>query len=232
MVRVGGVRQPDQAVISLRPFKSGYLFIPDSLNKVLSRIDDCPDGGGVVLPDIRGIDCATFSASDYFPLRSGASWTYARTGGAPSPGGEEYTISIADNTFTYGQIYFHAAPSGPAGFADLRIMGESVLALQNAGESEILRFGVPPGTQWKAGTVSGVYPRTGVFLGVDTVTTPAGTFPGCLKYEIRTTYGGSSYESCTLWLARGTGMVKSVRTLVNFNEPRETITDLLKSATR
>jgi hypothetical protein len=229
-VRVGGVRQPDEAAVSIHPGKSGYLFFPDSTRITLSRIDDVRDGGRISLADFRGMNCAVFSASDYFPLQTGASWIYDRT--TNSAFSEEYVMSITGSSALNGQIYSHASPRGPAGFTDLRIWKNTVLTFLNGYEAEFLRFGAPPGTTWKIGKVSGAYPLAGTFMGIDTVTVPAGTYPDCMKYKLCTTFGETSDETCILWLAKGIGMVKSEKTLRNYGETKETVTDVLKRASR
>jgi hypothetical protein len=90
---------------------------------------------------------------------------------------------------------------------------------------ELLRFGEFPGTTWEAGKLFDYKTVCVVFLGLETVTVPAGTFIDCMKFQIKC--GDLSHECCTIWLAKGVGIVKSEHVIVNYGELIERIVDEL-----
>jgi hypothetical protein len=226
---VGSERKFDVLTYTLKPHKEGFLFTPDTTSVTLSRVDDVRDGGTVTVPDFVGSDYTIYTASDYFYLSPTASWTYERTvDGGPA---EEYKVSITGFTTLDGRVYRIFAPAGPGGMTAFRIDGNSAYAIFESGRTEFLKFAVAPGKTWGVGTTSGGYPVNGTFLGVETISTPAGAFAECLKYEVRTVYGQTSYQAYTLWFAKGSGMVRGERVLVNYGEVREHVFDALKSRT-
>ena len=213
-------------IVTLTPFKAGCTFSPDSAAITLTRMEGTFFSDIITPPDFIGTDYTLYTPSDYFPLRSGVTWTYARTINSASP--VDFSAHIGGTTTSNGYNYSTFNPSGPAGLEYFRIEGNSVRAVYGKKDVELLRFGVTPGVKWDVGKVSDLYPTTGEFHGLESVTAPAGTWPDCLKYEVRTKYGETTYETCTLWFARGVGMVKSEKTLVNFGSVKETIVDVLK----
>jgi hypothetical protein len=224
--KVGGVLIPDTITYTLKPHKDGFLFTPDSTTVTLSRVDDVKDGGTVTVPDFIGTDYTVYTAADYFYLSPTASWTYERTvdGGVP----EEQVTAVTGSSTLDGRVYRVFAPAGPGVMTAFRIEGNSVYTIFESMRTEFLKFAVVPGTTWRVGTTSGGYPVEGTFLGVESVSTPAGTFPECLKYEVKTEYGTTSYLTYTLWFAKGMGMIRSERVLMNYGEMREHVVDVLK----
>ncbi len=97
--------------------------------------------------------------------------------------------------------------------------------------AELLRFGVAPSAEWTVGSKSG-YPLTGTFIGMETITVPAGTFPDCLKFEVCKRYDETTRETWTLWLARNTGMIREEKVLVNHGETRERMRNVLRTVER
>ena len=120
-----------------------------------------------------------------------------------------------------GKTYFRFTPSGPGGMTLLRIDGDDVHAWDGDEDIVLLRFGVVPGTEWESGTDSAGYTRTSVFHGMEDVTIPAGTFVDCLRFESRLNYGKTTYEAYEMWFAQDVGLVRQVRTLVNYGEEIE-----------
>ena len=209
----------------IQPYMDVATFIPENAIVTL-HWNGVRDGGTVTIPDFVVRDFSGITASGYFPLRNGASWTYARTALRDSL--KEYTILISGRNVLNGKEYFQSTVPGPAGFTDFCIDGNSVLTLYRAKDTEILRFCRLPGANWEIGRA---YPTSGSFIGLETATVPAGTYTDCAKYEIRTIFGGTSYEFYTLWFAKGVGMVRSEYTLVNYKDTKESVTLALKSYT-
>jgi hypothetical protein len=207
----------------IQPVREAARFSPDSV-KITLKWNGARDGGTVSVPDFLCRDFSGITASAYFPLRVGASWTYDRAAPGDSP--REYTVRVSGKSVVNGKEFLRSSAPGPAGYTDFCVEGNSVLALYRAQSIDILRFMVLPGTTWD---IDRVYPSTGTFLGLDTVTVPAGAWTECAKFELRTVYGETSYEVHTLWFAKGVGMVRSEYTLVNYGETREAVTLALKS---
>jgi hypothetical protein len=213
--------------VIIRPRKNGWVFTPDSTEVALSWIAEVADGGTIALPDFIGRDYTLFTAANHFPMLSTSSWTYERTvdGGQPL----ERRVSVSGGFTTGGEAFQQFAPEGPAGYTAFRREGDSLYVIQDTRKTELLRFGAIPGTTWNCGLQSGRYPVNGTFLGLENVTVPAGLYMDCTKFEIRVVFGETSHETCLLWFAKGVGMVKSERVLVNYGEVKERVSDMLKS---
>ena len=216
---------------TIRPFLDSCTFTPDSAYVTVIGIEGVYRGDAIVLPDFVGRDYSHILAEDYFPLNTGASWTYERT--QTSEPVQEYSFSFPGMIANDGVNYFHTVNPGLGGLNDFRIESNSVRTYSRNRETEILRFGVVPGTQWDIGLASETYPTIGKFLGLENVTVPSGTYTDCAKYEVRTGYGvsGTSYELHTLWLAKGIGMARSEYTLVNYGATKESVTLSLRKFT-
>ncbi len=212
-------------ITSIFPEKDGFAFSPEKSSLNLSRQEGIRRVT-LTIPDFIGADFSLSTPDGYFPLRPGVSRTYART--VNSGTAADFTVSITGPSMNNGYSYFQFRPAGPAGFEYFRIDGNSVRAMYANKDVELFRFGTAPGTNWEVSRVSGGYPVTGTFLGLETVTVPAGTYPECLKYEVRTTYGETSHVTYTLWFAKDTGMVKPEKTLVNYGAVTEKVVDELK----
>jgi protocatechuate 3,4-dioxygenase beta subunit len=225
-VGAGGGIAPEQVTMIIRPEKDGWVFIPDSTTVTLSWAAEVMDGGTITIPDFVGRNYSIFTAADYFPMLSTSSWTYDRTAnGQPA----ERRVSVSGGLMMEGQAYQQFAPEGPTGCTVFRIEGNIVYTIRADRKVELFRFAAIPGTAWKSGSQSGQYPVTGTFLGLESVTVPAGSYSDCPKFEMKTVIGETSYETCALWFARGVGVVRSERVLVNYGEVKERIIDTLKS---
>lgn len=227
---IGGypTRENPEETLVYRPQKRYCAFSPDSI-KVVCRWREGIDEYRTTIPDVICTDYRDFTVADYFPLSSTSSWNYERTvnDGMPS----ERTVSVDGESVVGGLTYRKLSPDGPAGFRLFRIEGEEVFTVFSDQDARFLRFGVVPGSAWTVGFIAGTYPYTGVFHGLEKVETPAGIFEDCLSFELRKVYGTTTYETWTLWLARGIGMIRSERTLVNYGETRERVVDVLKTYT-
>lgn len=220
-------KSESKKTVTFTPRKDWYTFTPASAKVTLEWKEKWAAPDTVTIPDFIGTGYPVLSVADYFPVRTGASWTYEQTRtGEPS---REYTVGISGKISTGGIDYFHTGDPGAAGFSDFRIEGNSVRTSWQGKDAEFLRFGVNPETTWEIGRTSGNYLLNGKFLGMEAVTVPAGTWPDCAKFEVRTTYGETSYYSYTLWFAKGVGMVRSEYVLVNYGETKEAVTLALKS---
>ena len=199
----------------LVPQLEGHSFEPDSLTVIITLVPGIKYGEEVQVPDIFATDFTLYQPDSFFPLDNGSAWTYSATDIG------EIAITIDGTEPTDGRTYSRFKPSGPGGMTLLRIDGEEVHAWDGDEDIVMLRFGVVPGTEWDSGTDSGAYKRTGVFHGLEDMTVPAGTFTDCLRYESRLNYGKTTYEAYEMWFAEDVGLVRQVRTLVNYGEEIE-----------
>ena len=210
------------------PHKENFSFEPDSTKVTLAWIKNEKNGGDIIIPDILGIDHGVISAG-YFPLAVSSLWIYRRTEGDGDP--HEATIEVTGTVEINGKTYFRLSERGPWGFTDYRVDSRFVFALSGAEEVIFLRLGVKPRTEWFSGLEGNVYPRTGTYLGVETVVTPAGTFENCARFRSSVTYSADSYDSYDLWYAHDVGLVKSVKVIMSYGKLLEQVTDELKANT-
>jgi hypothetical protein len=232
-IRVGdSVSIPDQYTVGFRPQKEGWEFAPDSTFVTLSWKPEVTDGGAVAIPAFTGRAYPLFTPADYFPLRSTSTWTYERTvnGGQPA----ENRVSVSGERVFEGAAWRVFSPDGPAWFDAFRVEENKVLALQDDRQAEFLRFGfgVTPGFTWIVGKTDYLFQITGTFLGLETVTVPAGTYTDCLKYDLKASLGDPNYyEQHILWFARGIGMIKSEQKMVKYGVLKEQVIDRMKAYT-
>ena len=213
-----------QTSVTFVPEKENCTFSPEKVTISLVQRDRTVNGGIVVLPaDFIATDCAEYRAADYFPCHYGAVWMYERTVNENPP--SQYRVTVSGGCMNNGLAFRQFSPCGCAGLSLFRVEGNSVYALRDNSRVELLRFGELPGATWKAGIVWDYKTIWGTFVGLETVTVPAGTFIDCMKFQI--TCGGLSYECCTVWLAKSTGIVRSEKVIVNFGELNERIVDVL-----
>ena len=204
---------------TVTPEKEGYFFEPPNYTFTAYYQEGVWHGGIIEIPDFIATDYTVYHSDSYFTSGTGASWTYDRRD--TESGDDEYTMTI-DGAETAGDFaYSRFTTSGPGGMTLLRIDGEDVHAWDGDEDIVMLRFSVVPGTEWASGTDSAGYKRTGVFHGLEEVTVPAGTFTDCLRYESRLNYGETTYEAHEMWFAEDIGLVRQVRTLVNYGEEIE-----------
>lgn len=228
-VYVGGVPMPDSVTVKIKPQKAGFVFKPDSLCIKLFRIDDVKYADPVTLPDIIGTDYTVYTPSEHFPLSPTASWTYARStnGGAPV----EHVMAVSGSMLLDGAMYRTFETGGPAGVGAYRVDGAGLYGVVDGRRVEMFRFGVVPGTAWEVPRAMSLGAYRATFRGVEDVRVPAGSYSGCLKFELRTT-DAASYETWMVWFAKGVGMVRQEHTLVNYGEVIERVADELKRYVR
>ena len=207
------------AVYHIIPHYEGYTFEPDTLSVTIPFKINTENGGLITIPDIIAIKYTVYQPNSFFPIAESNKWTFAVTDEQDN----EYDLEMAiDGAETAGGFaYSRFTTSGPGGMTLLRIDGEDVHAWNGDEDIVMLRFGVVPGTEWASGTDSAGYKRTGVFLGLEEETVPAGTFTDCLRYESRLNYGETTYEAHEMWFAEDIGLVRQVRTLVNYGKEIE-----------
>ncbi len=208
------------------PTKIGYLFTPDTTYVTLSWVEMKGNLDDVVLPDFTVDDYSVFTASDYFPLSIGSTWTYTRTENDKKP--YDHSVNVTGTVSHDGQIYHRLSEPGPWNFTDFRIEDNSVYAFSDNDDVLFLKFGVVPGTRWDSGVIAGTYTRKGAFIGTETVETPTGIFENCVHIEIKVVYGETSFDSYDLWYALGVGLVKSVKIVENYGRRLEYVVDELK----
>ncbi len=215
----------DTLTVFLIPEKEGYGFSPERKILSLAFVPGIEDST-ITIPDFIATDYTIYTPTGYFPLSASSSRTYSRTTNLLPTA--DYSISASGTLTRNGQTYRTLTPSGPAGFTAYRVEGNSVYTLLDNAAAELLRFGTVPGTSWTIGKAGGMYPLTGTFVGLETVTVPAGMFPDCLKFTVRKEYGSTTHETYTLWFAKDVGMVRSEKVTVNYGEERERVVDTLQ----
>ena len=216
----------EERTYSFIPEKEGFSFSPDTLSVQLHWIRGETETEKI-LPDFIGKDYSKITDSGYFPLATGSSWTYKRTGNDTET--TDYTVRISETVNHNNRTYFQMSSYGPWRFTDYRIEENDVYVFDGEEDVRYLRFGVKPGIQWESGLIAGTYLRIGTFIGFETVESPAGTFENCTHFETKVIYGETSYDSYNLWYASGVGLVKSVKVESNNGETLETFVDMLKS---
>ena len=201
------------------PQHEGYTFEPDTLSVIIPYMFNTQYGGVIQVPDIVATKYTVYQPDSFFPIAESNKWTFAVTDEQDN----EYDLEMAiDGTETAGgETYSQFTKAGPGGMTLLRIDGGEVHAWDGNEDIVMLRFGVVPGTEWDSGTDSAGYTRTGVFHGLEDMTVQAGTFTDCLRYESRLNYGETTYEAHEMWFAEDIGLVRQVRTLVNYGEEIE-----------
>jgi len=192
---------------------------------------------------VSGDECG----NPYYPLKSGAQWTYTGPEGAfthtiSSSGGGIFTILVESgaNTFNIqalcmegGDINLLQVPgnslsySGEAGSSTMTTTSNEGVTLPGdiqVGDdwSQTLGVEVSAGDQRMDFTLDSTYTA----VGYENVSVPAGTF-NALKIEQSTSMGGPEPMIQTLWYVQEVGMVKSeidigelvVQELVSYNIP-------------
>ena len=208
------------------PLKDNFSFDPDSMHVTLQWLSWKKEGEDVTLPEFIGYDYSILTASDYFPLSIGTTWTYTRTENDKEP--YDHSVNVTGKVNNGGKMYHRLSEQGPWKFTDFRIEDNSVYAFFDDEDVVFLKFGVVPGTRWESGVIAGTYTRTGTFIGTETVETPAGTFENCAHFVTKVVYGETSYDSYDLWYAPGVGLVKSVKIVENYGRRLEYVVDELK----
>ncbi len=222
---IGRYDRKQKQTITLTPEKEGYTFTPPSLTLELAFAEGTLDST-ITLPDFIAADYSGYRADNFFPLSAASTWTYSRTANSGSVA--DYTIITSGTVSINNQSFLTLSPEGPGGYTAFRLDGNSVRSVLNGKSVEFLRFGQSPGTSWSIGKAVEMYPLTGTFLGLESVSVPAGMFPDCLKFTVRKEYGSTTHETHTLWFAKDTGMVRSEKVTVNYGEERERVVDVLK----
>ena len=220
--RVGAEKD---GAITFRPEKEGCVFSPDSVTVNVQWKNRTIDGGALVVPDIIGTDYTVYIPTDHFPLSPTASWTYARSTNSGAP--VEHVMAVSGAMLLDGAMYRTFEPEGPAGVGAYRVDGAGVCGVVDGRRMEVFRFGVVPGTVWEVPRATSLGKYKATFRGVEDVSVPTGKYADCMKYELRTG-GAASYETWTVWFAKGVGMVRQEHTLVNYGEVIERVTDGLK----
>lgn len=204
---------------TVTPEKEGCIFEPPSYTFTAYYQEGVWHGGIIEIPDFVVTDYTIYQPDGYFPCGTGTSWTYDRRD--TESGDDEYTMTIDGTENAGGIAYSRFAPEGPGGMRLLRADGGDVRAWDGDEDIVLIRFGVLPGTEWASGKDSAGYDRTGIFHGIEDVTVSAGTFAECLHYESRLNYGKTTYEAHEMWFAEDVGLVRQIRTLVNYGDEIE-----------
>ena len=171
---------------------------------------DNGNGGGEVI----------ILSSDYFPLDTGNKWVY--NNGTVDIPGETYSftggtgkrVNNSDANFCVSQDFFVA--HGPEGLVLYGVYDEDDGTYKDMmpaqGSFIFLPKEMRVGDSWKIATDS--WTITYHFIGLETVTVPAGTFPDCLKIKadvIDTDDNPGSYTTI-FWYAKNVGQIRVERT--------------------
>lgn len=167
----------------------------------------------------RAFELATpsqpYNITDYFPLGVGDTWTYLRDG-------DLYQVAVTGTTQLGDRVYADLTyqDEGETNFwvaaeDGLRMGGVSGPSgpVYSLDPPAYLPNGLDPGDTgsttsdvYEDGSLVGQSTLTYTFVGLESVSVPAGDFPDCLKVQIQTS--GSGTDEFYLWLARGVGVVK------------------------
>ena len=216
----------EERTYSFVPEREGLSFSPDTLFVRLNWIKYVPKSEKI-LPDFIGYDHTKTTDAGFFPISTGKSWKYKRTENGENS--TELTVSIIGTVNYNNGTYYRFSERIPWKFTDFRSDENDVYTYFDDNEMLFLRFGIAPGTEWECGLEAGVYPRVGIYLGAETVDTPAGVLENCAHFEMKVTYSDDMYDSYDLWYASGVGLVKSINIAVENGEVFNQITDELKS---
>ncbi|RJP17233.1 MAG: hypothetical protein C4520_17170 [Candidatus Abyssobacteria bacterium SURF_5] len=175
-----------------------------------------------------GVEDPTFKAMEYYPLEVGNTWTYARSGGGTltitvtgtdeicgvtcmrmenSDGKIDWYVSddtgvwlVQTQNPDYSYVVFCPVqicnPYGYIGFSKLTPYEDAPIYMSG---------GIP------IGSMTGYMSYTG--NGLETVATPAGTFPDCVRANLAHSYTTTWHTAVMndeLWFAKGIGLVKNI----------------------
>jgi hypothetical protein len=158
-----------------------------------------------------------YDAGEYFPLAEGTAWVYQREdglahiaeiSGTADIGDQTYACLIDDNSTNYwrldGDGLYLGGMLEDGGAtnvtADPPFEIPRIVAMGSSGTTD--------STVSVNGTPAGPGSFTYTLLGTETVTVPAGTFGGCLKFDIQISLPGPMIRENYVWLARNVGIVK------------------------
>lgn len=185
---------------------------------------------------------ATNSAATYMPFKQGTVWTYTDTEtsfGTPPIVNTTTSITTCTGQETInGKVYWVMSESDNYSSMYIRVQDNDVyiygnefmyakaapkVAQEIPEEVLMFRFGVSSGTTWQiwSGTSSGegysyTVAVTGKYVGKETVTTPAGKYSNCVRFDTTTTttsvVSGITQTfafTSSMWFAPNVGPVKT-----------------------
>jgi hypothetical protein len=172
---------------------------------------------------VGGIDYP-INMADYFPLDQGDTWNYQRLSSAT--GSSTVNLTVSGSTTIAGQLYANVVrtPStwiqieywqvaadglrrgGELGDEGQLTLDPPLLVPSNLAVGQTILGSTTPSLD---GVVQEPLTFTITFTGVETVTVPAGTFPNCLKLDVRLQASDQpGPDQLTLWFAKGVGKVR------------------------
>jgi hypothetical protein len=212
-----GYETEESMSLTLAPEKSGWVFTPPYAT-VIHDFDRSEKYIEFSVPDFVG---TALNIAPFFPLTSGASWTYARSIDGTL---HDQVEVVAGTPFNVGdQSYIPLSGSMMSDWMGFRVDGSKVYAWNGTDE---VTYATLDETSWGMGKVD-VYPATGTRLDSEDVTVPAGTFTGCEVIEISVAHGETTTETTTLWFAEDVGPVKVAFTTISRGVMIDRITDEL-----
>lgn len=166
--------------------------------------------------DLATPTAPTYSITDHFPLGEGDTWVIEEDDG------EVYTRTVSGTVELHGRTcvrildeangegdYWISQPDGLYRCgqfdSDDEISFDPPIHFPNGimpGDS-----GSPTATVYLFGEDVGTATFNWEFVGVETITVPAGTFEGCMKLHINIDTGGEQ-DDIQMWFADGVGMVR------------------------
>jgi hypothetical protein len=207
----------EDLTLTITPDKEGWLFTPTS-TEIIYACEEHVAYENLIVPDFIGTPVTMIP---YFPLTSGASWTYARAiDGVVS---DPVTVNAGVPFDAGGQSYIPLSGSMMSDWMGFRVDSAKVYAWN--GRDAVI-YAALDETSWDMGKV-GIYPATGTRLESEDVTVPAGTFTDCEVIEISIAYGETTSESTTIWFAEDVGPVKMAFTTISRGVQIGLITDEL-----
>ncbi len=211
-----------------------YFYTEADLNMTLTAYKDgwtfTPPAASLVYPYQSGRQIAVFTAdftgmetliAPYFPLASGATWTYQHTADGVSSG--TVTVEAGTSFAAGGNTWVPLSGYMYAGFEGYRVDGAAVYAWTGQKSETWASLNEP---SWDMGNINGVS-AVGEWLTPVDVTVPVGTYEQCRVLRITVPPDNPSAEVTTYWLAERVGPVKVEFTAVSGGMVIQSVTDEL-----
>jgi hypothetical protein len=193
-----GFKTEEDLSLTITPEKTGWTFSPQSA-VVTYAFDESDEYINFSIPDIIG---TPITIAPFFPLDTGASWTFTRA--IDDIVSDPVTVTAGTSFSAGGQSYIPLDGSMFSVWKGFRSDGARMYAWNG---TDAVTYATLEESQWDMGKVDR-YPASGRRLNSEDVTVPAGTFADCEVIEIAVVYGETSSETTTVWLAEDVGPVK------------------------
>lgn len=213
-----------------------YFYTVADLNMTLTAHKNgwtfTPPAAALVHPYQSGRQLVEFTAdftgaqilmAPYFPLASGATWTYRHTADGVLSG--TVTAEAGTSFAAGGNTWIPLSGYMYIGLEGYRVDGAAVYAWTG---QEAETWADLSKTSWNIGAIGGTA-AAGVLLAPEDVTVPAGTFEQCRVIRTTVPPNNPSAVVTTYWLAEGVGPIKVEYTATSAGTVIQHVTDELVS---